>query len=137
MVLYIILGILGIFIVLAVVNYRKMKNMPMPEDDKNIVKLTSGNFKKNTSSGLVLVDFWASWCGPCKMIAPTLNSIAQTESDKVQVAKVNIDEEKQLATQFNIRSIPTLLFFKDGKEVKRISGIKSKKFIVSQINELK
>ncbi len=133
----IVLGIVfGLFIIYVVYSYTKLKNMPMPEDNENILTLDSNNFNKQVSKGLFLVDFWAAWCGPCKMLAPTLNSVAETESDKITVAKVNIEQEKQLASQFAIRSIPTLIFIKDGKEVKRISGIKSKKQLVNEINKL-
>lgn len=136
MVVYIVLGVIIFLIIFVVFNYRKMNNMPMPEDNEKIVKLNNKNFKNKTRSALVLIDFWAPWCAPCKMIAPTLNSIAETEGDKVQIAKINVDEEKQLAAKFNIRSIPTLVFLKNGKEVKRISGIKSKKVLVDEINAL-
>ncbi len=133
----IVLGIVfGLFVMYVVYSYTKLKNMPMPEDNENILILNSNNFNKQVSRGLFLVDFWAAWCGPCKMLAPTLNSIAETESDKIRVAKVNIDQENQLASKFAIRSIPTLVFIKDGKEIKRISGIKSKSHLVNEINKL-
>jgi thioredoxin 2 len=70
----------------------------------------------------VLVDFWAPWCGPCRMMAPTLDRLAQLESSRIQVAKVNTDEQQALAGRFNIRSIPTLILFRDGKELARQSG---------------
>ncbi len=136
-IVFTILGVLlGLFIIYIVFSYKKMKNMPMPDDNENIVTLKSDNFNKKISKGLFIVDFWAAWCGPCKMLAPILNSVAETESDKITVGKVNIEQEQQLASKFGIRSIPTMIFFKDGKEVKRISGIKSKGQIVAEINKL-
>ncbi len=134
--LYIIVLLVILFAFFVYFNYRKMKNMPLPEDNENILSLNSNNFESKIKQGLVMVDFWAPWCGPCRMLAPTINSIAETESGKVIVGKVNIDENKQLASQFGIRSIPTLVFFKDGKELKRISGIKSKKQLVDEIHKL-
>ncbi len=136
MALYIIIGIIILFIIFVAFNYLKIKNMPVPEDNENVKVLNEKNFQTMINKGLFLVDFWAPWCGPCKMIAPTLNSIAETESDKVTIAKVNVDEEKQISAKYGIRSIPTLIFFKDGKEVKRISGIRSKKQLVAEINKL-
>ncbi len=134
---FIILGVLvGLFVIYAVFSYKKLKNMPMPDDNEKIVTLNSGNFETTISKGLAVVDFWAAWCGPCKMLAPVLNSVAETESDKITVCKVNVDEENQLSSRFGVRGIPTLIFFKEGKEVKRLSGIKSKNQIVAEINKL-
>jgi len=134
--LYIILGIIVAFIAFVVYNYKKLNNMPVTPDHKNIKTLNNKNFKTQVKSGLVMVDFWAPWCGPCKMVAPTLNSIAETEDEKVKVAKVNVDKEQQIAQKFRVRSIPTLVFFKNGKEVKRFTGVKSKKFLMKEVELL-
>lgn len=74
----------------------------------------------------VLVDFWAEWCGPCKMIAPVLNELAAEQAGRAVVAKVNIDEQPQLAAQFGIRSIPTLIVFKNGQPVRTLVGAQPK-----------
>jgi thioredoxin 1 len=84
-----------------------------------ILQVTDSSFDTDVSSSdvPVLVDFWAEWCGPCKMIAPILDQIAEEYDGKIRVAKVNIDESKQIAAKYAIRSIPTLMLFKDGNVV--------------------
>ena len=95
----------------------------------NIVTLTEGNFSEEVlkSTTPVLVDFWAEWCGPCKMIAPVLDELAGEYSGKVKIAKVNIDDYQQLAINYGINSIPTLLFFKGGQVADQIVGMRSKR----------
>ena len=83
---------------------------------------------------LVVVDFWAEWCGPCKMIAPLLDEIARELPDKVKIVKVNVETEPQIAQQYGIYNIPTLLFFKDGKVREQVVGTAAKKVLVEKIN---
>lgn len=91
---------------------------------KNTVDVTDATFAQEVEQqeGLTIVDFWATWCGPCRMIAPMLDQIAAEQAGKVKVAKVDSDENQRLAARFNVRSIPMLLFFKDGKVVDQIVG---------------
>jgi thioredoxin 1 len=86
------------------------------------------------SDKLVIVDFWAEWCGPCKAIAPLLDEIVKELGGKVKIVKVNVDEEQQLAQQFGIYNIPTLLFFKNGKVLEQVVGTAAKKVLVEKIN---
>jgi thioredoxin 1 len=83
----------------------------------------------------VLVDFWATWCGPCKMVAPIVEQINDEQSGKLKVVKVDVDENPQASGQFGIMSIPTLVLFKGGTEVKRIVGYRPKDYIMSQIQQ--
>lgn len=82
----------------------------------------------------VLVDFWAEWCGPCRMVAPILDEIA-TENDAISIAKLNVDENPQAAMQHDVMSIPTMILFKDGVEKKRLVGARSKAALLDELNE--
>lgn len=94
----------------------------------SISQLTESTFDEEVAGSTepVLVDFWAEWCGPCKMVAPILEEIATEQAGKVRVAKVNVDENPGLATKFNVMSIPTMIVFKDGKEAQRLIGARGK-----------
>lgn len=89
----------------------------------NLVDLTGENFAEATKSGVVLVDFWAPWCGPCKQQTPILEKLAEEIGDKAVIAKVNVDEAPEVAAQFGIRSIPTLILFKDGENAQQFVGL--------------
>lgn len=111
----------------------KLKNAPLVADHKNVLTLTDQNFRQKMKGTLVLVDFWASWCAPCRMMAPVLNELADELNDNSYVGKVDIQQYQNLATEFKIRNIPTMVLFKDGKEVNRFVGIKSKEFLLKEI----
>jgi thioredoxin 1 len=87
------------------------------------------------SKGLVLVDFWATWCGPCRMIAPTLDALAKDYAGKIKVAKLDVDANQQTAMKYNVRSIPTLVFFKDGKHVDTLVGAHPRPALEAKINQ--
>lgn len=86
-------------------------------------------------SGLVLVDFWAEWCGPCKMIAPTLDQLATEYAGRVTIAKLDVDANQRTSMRFNVRSIPSLLFFKDGKHVDTVVGLVPKATLAERIQK--
>jgi len=133
MVWYILGGLAIVFVGFLVYSYSKMKNIKEVPPSKKIKTLNNKNYKTVIRNGTVLVDFWAPWCAPCKMIAPSLNEIAEEESDRVTIAKVNVDQNKALAEKYQIRNIPTLIVFKNGKEEKRIMGVKPKKAILKEL----
>ena len=104
----------------------------------NLVTLTQDNFSTEVlnSPVPVLVDFWAEWCGPCKMIAPILDELATEYDGRVKVGKVNIDEHQNLAAQFGIRAIPTLLVFKAGQVAEQVVGLKSKRDLKASLDRV-
>jgi thioredoxin 1 len=104
----------------------------------NIITLTQDNFEKNVikSQTPVLVDFWAEWCGPCKMIAPVLDELAEEYSGRVNIGKVNVDEFQALAAQYGIRAIPTLLLFQNGEVAEQILGLKSKRDLKASLDKV-
>lgn len=126
----IIIAAIGLLFVIA---RARMKNIPLVADHEKIMMLTDKNFNHQIKNKVVLVDFWASWCAPCRMMAPVLNEVAGELNGNSNVGKVNIEQYQSLAQQYKIRSIPTMVLFKNGKEVNRFVGIKPKEFLVKQI----
>ena len=108
--------------------------MPVVADHKKIRQFTDLNFNQQIKKGIVLVDFWASWCAPCKMMAPILNDVADVLTDGKTVGKVNVEVARAVSAKYNIRSIPTMVLFKDGKEINRFVGIKTKEFLLKEMN---
>lgn len=102
-----------------------------------IVTLTSSTFDETVigSSKPILVDFWAEWCGPCKMIAPILAEIAIEQKDSLVISKLNVDEHGDIAQRYNVMSIPTLLLFNNGELVKRLVGAKGKGALLQELSE--
>ena len=102
-----------------------------------VIELTKQNFQSEVaeSKEKVFIDFWASWCGPCRMVSPIVDEIAEESPAGVKVCKVNVDEQPELAQQFQVMSIPTLLVMKDGKPVASSVGARPKQFIVKMIEE--
>ncbi|CAE09594.1 thioredoxin [Wolinella succinogenes] len=100
------------------------------------IELNASNFDEVTKKGVSLVDFWAPWCGPCRMVAPVIEELAADFEGKANVCKVNTDEEQELAVKYGIRSIPTILFFKDGEIVDQMIGASSKQAFKEKLDSL-
>lgn len=100
-----------------------------------IINATDQNFEENTKEGLVLVDFWAPWCGPCKMIAPVLEELSGDVEGKANIVKVDVDDNQETAGKYGIMSIPTLLLFKDGEVVDKVVGFKPKEALAELIEK--
>ncbi|MGB0989475.1 MULTISPECIES: thioredoxin [Arcobacteraceae] len=100
------------------------------------IDLTPENFESTVNSGVSLVDFWAPWCGPCRMIAPVIEELAEEFEGKANICKVNTDEQQDLAVKYGIRSIPTIIFMKDGEVVDQMVGATSKQALAEKINSL-
>jgi thioredoxin 1 len=135
----IILFIVG-GLILAAITYlfltaRRLKNMPEAPNSDKLLILTPGNFNQHTRSGIVLIDFWAAWCMPCKMMAPILNEVAEEIGDQAKICKLNVEEYQQLSAKFSVRNIPTLILLKNGKEIDRFVGVKTKDFLLKQVKK--
>ena len=100
--------------------------------------LTTAEFdtKVLKSSKVVLIDLYADWCGPCKMLGPIVEEVAEEQGDKYDIFKLNVDEAPEIAEKYGVMSIPTMIFFKDGQEVFRSTGVKEKEWIVAKLEEL-
>ncbi len=129
-------------LIIALVGYliytvRKLLKSPMANDHEKLKILTDQNFQNEIKTELILVDFWAEWCMPCKMMTPILNDVAEALDDDAFVGKVNIEQYQSIASEYNVRSIPTLILFKNGIEINRFVGIKDKNFLLKQIHQHK
>lgn len=133
--LIIVFAVLGVFVYYIYYQYKKIKNTPVVADNDKIINLNVSNFQKEINNGVVLVDFWATWCMPCKMLAPILNETANEINGNAKIGKLNVDECQIIASKYNVRSIPTMILFKDGKESERFVGVKQKDFLLKKLNE--
>ncbi|TSA83195.1 thioredoxin [Helicobacter mehlei] len=100
------------------------------------IELTHENFESVTNSGAVVVDFWAPWCGPCKMLSPIIDELASEYEGKAKICKVNTDEQDELSAKYGIRSIPTVLYMKDGQVMNQTVGALSKQALKDNIDKL-
>lgn len=129
------LSIVGALVLVIVYNQIRMKRMPEVKSSDKILTLNNKTMKNAIRSGTTLVDFWAPWCGPCKMIAPVLNELAEEMDGEVRIGKLNVDHNQAVAQKYKVRNIPTMILFKDGQEVSRFVGVKSKKALAKAIRE--
>ncbi len=102
----------------------------------NTKEFNEDTFDEGIADGVVLVDFWAPWCGPCQMQGPIIDKVADSVGDKAVVAKCNVDEAQSIAAKFGIQSIPALILFKNGEEIKRMVGLQQEASLISEINNL-
>lgn len=115
----------------------KLRNIPVVEDNANIITLTDKNFDYQLKNKTVLVDFWASWCAPCRMMAPVLNEVSDSLSGNAYVGKVDVEKYQSIAAKYQIRNIPTMILFKNGKEVNRFVGMRNKEFLLQEIKKVR
>jgi thioredoxin 1 len=131
-------GIVIAAVVLAIIIYfylamKKIKNIPMAPDSDKIIVLTEQNFNHQMKKGVILVDFWASWCAPCKMMVPVLNELSEQLPSNKSIGKIDVEKFPALAAKFNIRGIPTMILFLEGKEINRFVGMKTRDFLLKEM----
>jgi thioredoxin 1 len=120
-------------LILLLISFPSNSGLPQKIID-NVYQLTDQDFDQFTARGIVLVDFWAVWCGPCRLQSPIIDEIAQEIGQKAIIAKVNVDEAKITSTRYRIQYIPTIIIFKDGNPVARFTGVQDKETLVTAIN---
>lgn len=133
--LIVIISIVGLFILLIVRSYLKLKNTSNDADSEHLLHLTDVDFQKKISSGVTLVDFWAGWCMPCKLLGPTISQLAEDNVGEAKIAKLNVEESQRTASKYGVSSIPTVIIFKNGKEFNRIVGVKPKQHYQNLIDK--
>jgi len=123
-------------IVSIILYYKRMNKLKTNKLSPKIVLLNDTNFESEIKTGVLLVDFWASWCMPCLMQAPILDEIANENTTNVQICKLDVQSNQKSAEKYNVRSIPTMILFKDGFEIQRFVGVKPKHFLIKAINNI-
>lgn len=120
-------GILIIYILYSIISFkRKIKNYDPKQDSNKIIHLNDNTFNNKIKKGVSLVDFWAEWCQPCKIQGPIVSNIADEIEDKANICKLDVQKNKKIAAKLGIKNIPTIIIFKNGKEVDRLVGLKTK-----------
>ncbi|PLW93442.1 MAG: thioredoxin [Marinilabiliales bacterium] len=131
------IGILVVLLVAALYKrYRLFKNLENAPENKKVIKLTDASFQKITSKGISLIDFWAPWCAPCKILGPTINELADEYGDRMNICKMNVDENRKTSTELKIRGIPTVIIMRDGEIVGHFVGVKPKFVYAKALKEL-
>lgn len=130
-----ILGIVLMTLTVLLGSNSVFANNNTTNNDTPIVTLTSSNYEKETGTGLVFVDFWAPWCGPCRRMAPILESVAKEYKASAKIGKINVDNYKKFSIDKGIEVLPTIVVYKNGKEITRLRGLVSKEDLVKIITE--
>jgi len=133
--IWISLGILIVLIIWFRTNYKKMISGMDAEPSKKLVYLNDKNFKNKIKNGVILVDFWAEWCQPCKILGPIISEVADEIGDKAVVAKLDVQNNPKVSQELMIRNIPTVIIFKNGKPFKQFVGVKTKKVFLKALAE--
>lgn len=126
-----------LIILLFSVNKQLFSQKASNPPSSKVIIITDNDFDKTVKKGISLVDFWAVWCGPCRRQAPIIEEIANESGKKFKIGKLDVDNNKVTSDKFNVRNIPTLIIFKDGKEVKRLVGLQDKQTILNELNTIK
>ncbi len=133
---YILIGLVVVIVFLMIRRYRMFMSGVGTVDSDKLVFLTDNNFKKQIKQGIVLVDFWAEWCQPCKIQGPIVSQLAEENTNEnITIAKLDVEKNQQAAQQLGIKNIPTLIIFKNGKEFERIVGLKNKNVLKKALDK--
>ena len=133
MIATIILITIAAILIIALIVLNKFKKAPMVENHEKILVLTDQNFDQSIQNKTVLVDFWAEWCMPCKVMAPILNDLSGELPDGKYIGKIDVEKYPKMSQKYGIRGIPTLVLFENGKEIDRFGGVKQKAFLKSKM----
>ncbi|MCK5846638.1 MAG: thioredoxin [Bacteroidales bacterium] len=135
---YIIIIIVAALAFFMIRRYRMFMSGVDTPDSEKLLRFTDKNFSHQIKNGIVLIDFWAEWCQPCKIQGPIVSQLAEDNTDKnVKIGKLNVEKSPKAAQKLGIKNIPTIIIFKSGKEAKRMIGLKNKKVLEKAILELK
>ncbi len=124
-------------VILITLSFKTFSQTGDKPSNSKVLILTDENFQKSIKKGITLVDFWAVWCGPCRRQAPIIEEIANEVGKKFKISKLDVDVNKTVASQYNVRNIPTLIIFKDGTEVKRMVGVQDKQTLLNELANIK
>ena len=116
--------------------YNLLKNIADTPENENVQTLTDDSFEDVTSTGISLIDFWAPWCAPCKMLAPTINELADEFGERVNICKMNVDENRKTSAELKIKNIPTIIIMQNGAVVGHFVGVKPKYVYAKALKEL-
>lgn len=126
-----------VFIALVASGTKGFSQKAEAKKESKVITVTDENFAKTVKKGITMVDFWAVWCGPCRRQGPIVEEIANEVGKKIKIGKLDVDNNKVTSNTYNVRNIPTLIIFKDGKEVKRLVGLQDKQTLLNEINAIK